>query len=221
MKAKIQFTAIDLQNWNRGEMFYYFSKMAPTGYSITTKLDVTKMRQTLKEANYKFFPAYLWLVTKLLNEQMEFKIAKVDEQLGYYNVLTPMYATFHEDDKTFSFMWTEFDDSFEAFHEAYLEDHLRHGTRHGVLAKENQLPPPNAYTISCIPWVDFDHFAVHTYENKAYFFPSVEAGKLCERNGRVYMPLSLTCHHATTDGYHIGLFLDKLQTEADHFAQYL
>ena len=35
------------------------------------------------------------------------------------------------------------------------------------------------------------------------------------------MPLSMTCHHATTDGYHVSLFLEKLQREMNSFAQYL
>ena len=73
MKAEIRFTPIDLRSWSRGELFYYFSRMAPTGYSLTVEMDVTGMRSALKAAGRRFFPAYLWLVTRLLNEQMEFK----------------------------------------------------------------------------------------------------------------------------------------------------
>lgn len=165
--------------------------------------------------------AYLWLVTKLLNEQMEFKIAEKEGQLGYYNTLTPLYAVFHDDDITFSLMWTDYDDSFTAFYEAYISDGKNYGENHGVLAKKNQLPPPNSYTISCLPWISFNHFAVHSYENKPYYFPSVEAGKFFEKDGRMYMPLSLTCHHAATDGYHLSVFLDALQEEMDSFEKYL
>ena len=140
MRPEIQFTPIDLQSWPRGQMFYYFSKMAPTGYSLTVDVDVTRLRTVLKAAGYRFFPAYLWLVTRTLGEQQEFKAAETDGVLGYYNVLTPLYAAFHDDDKTFSLMWTEYDDSFPAFHAAYLADKARWGGHHGVLAKEGQLP---------------------------------------------------------------------------------
>jgi hypothetical protein len=71
------------------------------------------------------------------------------------------------------------------------------------------VPPPNAYTVSCVPWISFEHFAVHNYDNKAYYFPSVEAGKFYEEEGRLLLPLSMTCHHATTDGYHVSLFLEQ------------
>ena len=57
------FTPIDLAQWPRGQMFYYFSKMAPTGYSLTVSLDVTPLHRTVKTHGVRFFPAYVWLVT--------------------------------------------------------------------------------------------------------------------------------------------------------------
>ena len=221
MKQTLQFTPIDLKNEPRAEMFYYFSAVAPTGYSLTTEIDITNMRSVLKVANRKFFPAYLWLVTKTLNEQREFKMAKVDDKIGYYNTLTPLYATFHEDDKTFSLLWTEFDDDFSEFYNAYIANQKKYGSFHGALANKNQLPPPNAYTVSCVPWISFKHFSVHSYDNKPYFFPSIESGKFYEKEGRIFLPLSITCHHATTDGYHVNLFLEKLQNRVNKFEKYL
>lgn len=215
------FTPIDLQSWPRGQMFYYFSKMAPTGYSMTVNIDVTALRRAVKKASLKFFPAYLWLVTKSLNDQTEFKVAEKDGVLGYYDTLTPLYASFHEDDHTFSLMWTEYTDSFLQFYAAYTENQRRFGHVHGVLCQPQTPPPTNAYTVSCIPWVDFTHFAVHSFENKPYYFPSVEAGKFFERDDRILMPLSMTCHHATTDGYHVKRFLESLQNDINDFQQYL
>ncbi|WP_025027804.1 chloramphenicol acetyltransferase [Caldalkalibacillus mannanilyticus] len=214
MEAK--FTPIDLQTWPRGQMFYYFTKMSPAGYSMTVDLDVTRMRLALKERKLKFFPAYLWLTTKIVNKQVEFKVALNNEVLGYWDVLTPLYATFHEDDKTFSFMWTEYHDCFSAFYESYVKNQEQYGKNHGVLAQPDRLPPANSYVVSCLPWVEFKHFSFHSYENKDYFFPTIEAGKFHESNGRVLLPLSITVHHATTDGWHIKNFLDELQYEMNH-----
>ena len=217
----MNFTPIDLQTWPRGQMFYYFSQMAPTGYSMTVNVDVTEMRKTIREAGLKFFPAYLWLVTKNLNRWTEFKVAEKGGVLGFYDSLTPLYASFHENDHTFSLMWTEYTDDFLQFHQAYLENQAQFGHNHGVLCQPQTPPPANAYTVSCVPWVSFTHFAVHSYENKPYYFPSVEAGKFFEEAGRILMPLSITCHHATTDGYHIKCFLDSLQEDINGFMRYL
>lgn len=214
----MSFNEIDLMNWPRGQMFYYFSKMAPTGYSLTVDVDVTDLVRKTKERNRKFFPTYLWLVTKCMNRQVEFKVAYENEKLGYYDVLTPLYAAFHDDDKTFSLMWTEYDDDYEVFYQRYIDNQKLSGNNHGVLAQAPLTPPPNAYTVSAVPWISFSHFAVHTYENKPYFFPSVEAGKIYEsEKGKKMLPLSITCHHATTDGYHVQRFLKDMEEEISIF----
>ena len=209
------FTPIDLQTWPRSQTFWYFSRMAPTGYSITVDVDVSGLQTALKAKGYKFFPTYLWLVTKCLNEQQEFKIAQKDGILGYYDTLTPLYASFHEDDKTFSLMWTEYNSNLDSFHQQYCQNQQRFAGNHGILCQPGTPPPENAYTVSTVPWISFRHFAVHSYGNKPYFFPSVEAGKIRKENEREYLPLSLTCHHATTDGYHVHHFLVRLQREID------
>ena len=44
------FTPIDLRTWPRSQVFTYFAKMAPTGYSLTVDMDVTAMRAALERA---------------------------------------------------------------------------------------------------------------------------------------------------------------------------
>lgn len=195
--------------------------MAPTGYSLTVDMDVTEMLAVLKAEGIKFFPAYLWLVTKALNLQIEFKIAQKDGQLGYYDTLTPLYASFHDSEKTFSLMWTEYNDDFHTFYQAYLENQKRYGENRGILSQKDMLPPENAYTVSCIPWISFKHFSVHSYENKPYYFPSVEAGRFYKSGDRMLLPLSVTCHHAATDGYHVSCFLETLQADMDHMRSFI
>ncbi|MDD3831415.1 MAG: CatA-like O-acetyltransferase [Clostridia bacterium] len=217
----MEFTPIDIRQWSRGQTFYYFTHMEPTGYSLTVNIDVTRMHRLLKNNNIKFFPAYLWLITKNLNKQVEFKVACVDGKYGYYDTLTPLYAVFHDDDKTFSFMWTTYSDNFSQFYDAYMDNQTKYGNNHGVLAQPDTPPPENSYTVSCIPWIDFQHFAIHSYGNKPYFFPTVESGAFMKKGAKILMPLSLTCHHATTDGYHINLFLHSLRDDIDNFGKYL
>ena len=195
--------------------------MAPTGYSLTAEVNVTRLRAALKARGLKFYPVYLWLVTHALNAQEAFRLAEKDGVLGVYDTLTPLYAVFHRDDETFSMQWTAFDENFAAFYRGWCQDQARCGENHGFLARRDALPPENAYTVSCMPWVSFRHFAVHSFDCKAYYFPSVEAGRFEERDGRTVLPLSITCHHAATDGWHVKGFLERVQREADSFEERL
>ena len=209
----MRFVPIEFASWPRRETFWYFSKQAPTGWSMTTRVEITGLREKLRTAGLRFMPVYLWLVTSCLNRQEEFRIAYRDETLGVYDTLTPLYAVFHEDDHTFSLLWTEYRADLREFCRLYEEDLSAYGANHGILARKDALPPPNAYTVSCLPWEPFDHFAVHSYGNGDYFFPSVESGRIVSGNGREYLPLSITCHHATTDGWHVHRFLEDLRAE--------
>lgn len=204
------FYKIDIQNWPNAQSFHYYTQMAPTTYTVNVTMDVTLLRRELKRKGYKFFPAYIYLVTKAIHKQQELRIAVQDGVLGYWNTLTPAYPQFHEDDKTTSLLWTEYDDEFEAFYRHYIEDTDKHGDSHGILSSKG-LPNPNSYIISCIPWFTFNSFSLHNHGIKDYFFPSFEAGKFIQTGEKVTMPLSITVHHATTDGYHLKVFLDELQ----------
>lgn len=95
------------------------------------------------------------------------------------------------------------------------------GRTTGCCVRIRRRPPENAYTVSCVPWISFRSFSVHSYGDKPYYFPSVEAGRYYESGGRILMPLSITCHHASTDGYHVKCFLDDFRESADNFTRFL
>lgn len=194
--------------------------MAPTTYTVNVTLDVTVMRKTLKANNIKLFPAYLYLVTRTISKQQELRISVQNGVLGYWNDLTPAYPQFHDDDKTTSLLWTEYDDNFRVFYKCYLEDTAKHGNSHGILSSKG-VPLPNAYIISCIPWFTFNSFSLHNHGIKDYFVPSFEAGGFVESNGKITMPFSVTVHHATTDGYHLNVFFAELQRTMNYPDEWL
>jgi len=49
-----------------------------------------------------------------------------------------------------------------------------------------------------------------------YYFPTVEAGRIFEKDEKIMMSLSMTMHHATTDGWHVKQFLDDLEYAMNH-----
>ena len=76
------FTRIDLKTWNRAEHFHHYMKVNPCTYSMTVKLDITRLR----ESNAKLYPAILYGITKIVNAHEEFRMA-LDEAL-HLNVKT-------------------------------------------------------------------------------------------------------------------------------------
>lgn len=205
------FYPINRKTWPMAQAFHYYTQMAPTSYTVNVNMDVTILRKKLKANGYKFFPAYLYLVTRAAAKQQALRIAVKDGVLGYWDNLTPAYPQFHEDDKTTSLLWTEYTDDFAEFHCRYLADTAQHGSSHGILSSKG-VPPLNAYIISCIPWFTFNSFSLHNHGIKDYYVPSFETGGfVTDRAGQTTMPLSVTVHHATTEGYHLKVFFEELQ----------
>ncbi|MBU4438483.1 MAG: chloramphenicol acetyltransferase [Acetobacterium sp.] len=215
-----QFHPIDFETWDRRQYFYYFTEMLPTGFNLCVEVDITETYQQIKESGKKFFPAYLFLAAKLISEQPEFRIAKTADKLGYYQVLHPSYACFHEDDKTMSNMWTEYSPNFETFYQNYMEDQKHYSGNHGILAKP-ELPPPNSFMVGMLPWTQFTSYSPIPYGKGDYYFPVMQAGRFFEKNGRKMMPFSITVHHAVADGYHVGLFLEKFQQNMNQPDQWI
>lgn len=210
MKGMSSFHPMDIPSWPNAEAFHYYTQIAPTTYSVNVSMDVSVVRRALKEKGYKFFPAYVYLVTRAICKQQALRTAVHEGVLGFWDSLTPAYPQLNNNTKTTSLLWTAYNTDFPSFYNAYIEDTTQHADSTGILSTKG-LPPPNAYIISCIPWFTFNSFSLHNHGIKDYFFPSFEAGGFSQVGEKINMPLSVTVHHATTDGYHLSVFFDDLQ----------
>ena len=76
------FKIIDRENWSRKEYFEHYFSNVPCTYSMTTKLDITKIIESKK----KLYPAMLYYLTTIVNRHVEFRIAfNKDNELGIYD----------------------------------------------------------------------------------------------------------------------------------------
>ncbi|WP_234122527.1 CatA-like O-acetyltransferase [Clostridium hydrogenum] len=205
------FNNIDMNTWARAETYRYFTETVSTViYSVNVTMDITILRNALKIKKLKFFPAYLYLITRAMERHQEFLMAIKDNILGYWNYRTPFYPRFHEEDKTITFLWTEYNGDFKIFYKNYTSDINQYGKSHGIMLPKGA-PPSNNYIISCVPWFSFNSLSMQLQNAQNYYAPIFESSRFTKTNGIITMPLSITVNHAAIDGYHIKLFLDDLQ----------
>lgn len=204
------FTPIDLETWERRDHFDYYRNRLICGYSVTVRLDVTQFHRSVRERGLHFFPVFVYCVSRQIEESREFRMG-IDETgaPGYYDVLHPNYTIFHEDDHTFSDVWTEYSRDFETFYRDMTEDMERFRDVKGVKVKPGQ--PKNFYCISCVPWLDFTGYSAYTESGTPMLFPIITYGKISEENGRETLPFCINISHAAADGYHTACFLNELQ----------
>ena len=209
------FTPIDLETWPRREHFDYYRSLLPVGYTVTVRVDVTGFRSMLKDRGLHFYPAFIWCVSHTILSHPAFRMT-VDEEgrPGCHDVLHPVYTVFHEDDRTFSDLWTEHDEDFAAFYRSFLSDGAEYGGNHGIKAKPGQ--PAAFYCISAVPWLDFTGYsAAVAGTGKPALFPVITYGKITDENGRETLPFALNIAHAAADGWHVAAFFRDLQSLLD------
>lgn len=208
------FTLIDMERWERSSHFEYYRTKLKCGYSVTVRMDVTRLRKCVHEKGMKFFPAFVYCVSMAVKGTKEFCMG-LDAQgrPGYFDCMHPNYTIFHEDDHTFSDLWTEYTDDFSEFYQNMTADMAKYRDKKGVKVKEGQ--PGNFYCISCVPWLSFTGYHAYTEDGTAKLFPIMTCGAFAEENGKTTVPLCVNISHAAADGYHTSMFFKRLQKILD------
>ena len=205
----MNFSTIDLEHWERREYFEHYLNQVPCTYSMTTKLDITKIRQEGR----RLYPTMLYLLTKTVNQFEQFRTAfRPDGSLVIYEQLSPSYTIFHPQTETFSTLWTEYSGDYTTFCRRYEEDLARYGKIERMVAKPDQ--PENCFDVSMIPWNSFDGFNLNVAGFR-HLLPIFTLGKYREVDGRWLIPISAQVHHAVCDGFHLCRMLEELQRQLD------
>ncbi|UVI28955.1 type A chloramphenicol O-acetyltransferase [Paenibacillus spongiae] len=209
------FNPINMDNWGRRTYYEHYLNTVRCTYSMTANIDITRLLAELKTKGIKLYPALIHMVTTVVNRHIEFRTCLDSEgRLGYWDSMSPSFTIFHDDDKTFSSIWTLYSEDFNEFYRRYLDDMEKYGGIKQFSAKANE--PPNTFPISSIPWVSFSGFNLNIYTEGTYLLPIFTIGKYFHQDGQVLLPLSGQFHHAVCDGYHASLLYNDLQLRADN-----
>lgn len=202
----MNFKIINKETWARKEYFEHYFSEVPCTYSMTVKLDITK----IKNSNKKIYPTMLYFITKVVNNHSEFRTAfNMNGELGIFDEMLPCYTVFNQDTETFTNIWTEYSDDYDTFCKSYEKDIELFSSVKGMIAKPNV--PPNHFPVSMIPWTTFEGFNLNLQKGYNYLLPIFTMGKYSEINGQYLMPLAIQVHHAVCDGFHISRFVNELQ----------
>ena len=208
------FRKIDMENWPRRDHYAYYTEKLKIEYNITGRVRVDHFLDFCHQKGYRFYPALICVVTKVLNSLENFKMFRNrNGDLCVWDHIVPNYTFFHEDDKTFSDCWSDYSDDFDTFYRNIVGDMERYKDCKGVKVREGQ--PANFYCISCEPWTDFTAYGARVTNGEPQFFPIITIGRYVREGGKITMPVNLMIAHAVSDGYHAGLFFNTLQQALD------
>ena len=202
----MQSRKIDIETWERKDAFNHYASFQNPNFNITAPLEIGPLYNYCKTKNQNLYFTYLHLVTKVVNEIEEFHYRISDHDVFWYERIDCAPTVLDENKKLlFS-------------HLNYLpnqEDFIinSQAVTHDVIEKHKMDPgnKPNVIYTTAIPWVAFTSVKHPVSKQAGTGIPLIAFGKIHEQNGKMMMPVSLDVHHALMDGYHAGMFFEKLQ----------
>ena len=202
-------TKIDLNNWNRKGHLEFFSAFQEPFFGITTTIDYTIAYEKAKAMQISFFVYYLHKTLAAVNQVENFRYRIEGEDVFLYDEIDAS-ATIMREDKTFGFSFMKFNEDIHEFNTIVQKEIERIQTTTGILTREYS---ENIIHFSAVPWVNFTGLTHSRNFGVADSCPKISYGKVVEENEKKSMAISVTAHHGLVDGYHIGLFIEALQTE--------
>lgn len=200
---------IDISSWNRKGHLEFFSAFQEPFFGITTTIDCTTAYEKAKAMQISFFVYYFHKTLAAVNQIENFRYRIEGEGVFLYEEIDAS-ATIMREDKTFGFSFMKFHEDIHEFNTIVQTEIERIQTTTGILTREY---PENIIHFSAVPWINFTGLTHSRNFGVADSCPKISYGKLVEENGKKSMALSVTAHHGLVDGYHIGLFIEALQTE--------
>lgn len=211
-----EFYLYDKNTWERAEHFHYYMDLIKTRYNLNVNIDITDFLGVLRERNLKFFPSMLYIVMRTVNETKEFRTCLNKEGLpGYWEYCVPSYTVFHEDDHTFSDIWSDYSEDFDTFYRGVLDDIKTYGNVKGIKGRPGR--GDNFTAVSSLPWLSFTGHGCDTFSDSRMILPIILFGKYFVQNGRILLPFSISVNHAAADGWHSAKFLNDIQAHCNEF----
>lgn len=201
---------IDLNAWERREVFELFSKSGWPFVSVTMPVDVTNVKAYTKARGLSFYHTLVWLCTKVLNALPEFCLRIRGDDLVRLDRAHPSFTHLKPGSQVFQIVTLPWEESLAAFCA-----HAKAKAEAQASFMDQSSETDELIYFSCTPWFDFTALTNEHDLDPDDTIPRLAWGKYYEENGRLWVHLSIEVNHRTIDGFHLGQFKERLDREIE------
>ena len=199
---------LEIETWNRRRQFEFFKNFDNPYFNICANVDVTNLRDVTRVSkDISFFIAYHFLSMKAANEVEPFRYRLREDRVLVHDRIHAG-TTLLLPDETFTFVYFDYQDSFQVFHglaNAAVETALS-----GVSRLDEREEQDDLIHHSVIPWITFSSISHARNWGRQDSVPKIAFGKYRKEGDLLKMPVSVEVHHALVDGLHVGRYFEKL-----------
>lgn len=222
-KGKDGYKVIDLETWDRVNLFKTFDKFQDPYNHMNVRMDLTKLLEYCKEKTIKGSHAIIHLISKSLNEIPQYRTRLLqDGRIVEYDKINPIFSVNVGEGKPFSSVQSKYDANPEIHLQRIAAEIAKVRKTNGGDYPESHFIDQDNFHLSCVRNVDFTSikcgivtpkdskplvsWGMYSPEEKI----SLVDGQIKQTN-TVKSTFFLRTHHGFADGDHIAEFFSKLQ----------
>lgn len=213
----MNYKVIDKENYYRNGVFRHFSEDCKCSVSVTSKIDVTELKEYSKKTCTKFYINFLYILAKVLNSRDDYKMGYLwqTDTLICYDKINPTQYIFHDDTETCTPVYTEYFEDYKTFYENCAADieKAKQTREYGL----DMINHPNWFDASYISWLSYDSLNIELPDGHLFFAPIINWGRYREDGGQFLMPVTVRLNHAIADGYLVAKVFKLLEDEIAGF----
>lgn len=203
----MQYRYLDMETYKRRDHFSYFSSLAYPYVGLTANVDITELFREIQKKEWPFFLTVCYCVCEAANRIPEFRQRIIDGKIAEFDRCATSHTVALEDG-TYCYCTLEGGLPFSE----YLPYAVRkqEEARQAATIEEEQEDVYDKFFISTLPWISFTGL-VQPVPMPADSNPRITWGKYVKQDDRVWLPVSVLCHHGLVDGRHIADFYRLLE----------
>lgn len=133
-------------------------------------------------------------------------------KLIVYEKINPKHYIFHEDTETFTIVYSEFNEDYEAFYKNCLVD-IENAKKTRNYGLDNSYE--NYFDASYISWISYESLNIELPDGYLYLIPIINWGKYKKENNELMMPVTVRMNHAAADGFLVARVFYLLEKEIE------
>lgn len=204
---------VDVNEFKRKESYTFFSQFDKSYYAITTEVCVDSILNYIKKYNNNSFYCIMnYLLLKSCMQVENFCYRREMDKIYVYNHLSTSCTVMREDDELDYTNQIKYFDSLELFSKEFHDKKKEavEGKKHSDLKDST-----NLIYVTTTPWFRMKMLNSVRCDIRDDTIPRFSWGKYFHKSGHTYIDLTIEISHLFIDGYHISLFLHKLEKAID------
>lgn len=207
---------IDLESWERKDIFNLYYQYDIPQISLCTPLEVSKVYEFAKSKGLSFYFCLCHVFYTALLKFEEFMVRSINEKIVVEDGEYVNICAIKQGEENFKIITGRYYSDIEKFCNETKKKLQSQTTFTESLPSNARRSQVIAY-MSCTPWFEFTHITHPQDVQKNSFVPHVSFDKMkINEKGERWVNVSLQVNHAAVDGLLIGKLLNEVKSIINH-----